>query len=584
MQLNKRPSGGARRVRHGTPPSPPTFGEHAVVIGERTAEQVKLTVGSACWPQAWSAPRSPAGSWPMGCSTVSIGAAEVREACGSRSARSSAAQHPGRGPPELAGDVLDKGIFPDRRGQPAPRAAGPDRPRGPGRRAPGRGPAGLRGAGGRPHPGGPGRAGAAVHRRAGPALRTGPGAPRAVRQFQGVTMDSEVPVRQRVIAVVGVLRADRPGLRPQLLPAAGGRAQPRPHGGRARPPQGRGLHGSTTPRASSISPRSASTTTSASTRPCSTWPTTTSSCSAGPAVPRHAGLDRRSTSENAEPSWTAPRRRPRWSPCARSATTSSRPRVEVTQVVAGAPAHGKLTGRRQDPGGRRPPRGQHRRRSARRSTGATRPGERVAFKVDRGRSRTSTVAVPLQEVDGQPRGRDPAARRVPRAAGQGVDPDPEQHRRPLGRADVHPVDHRQAHPRGPDRRAAASPGPARSPWTAAVLPVGGVAEKLIAVHRLGVDHLPHPRRQLRRRPGPACRTACAWSRWPRSKDALQFLRDPKVAAAAPALLGGRPGRGPVLGANPGTGRRVGAGSRPAPRRAAPAGQGPAAALAGEPSR
>ena len=88
--------------------------EHAVVIGERTAEQVKLTVGSA-WPQAGESGtevtgRELATGLPR---TVPVGVAEVREALREpvgqivQAVLTTLAEVP----PELAGDVLDKGIF-----------------------------------------------------------------------------------------------------------------------------------------------------------------------------------------------------------------------------------------------------------------------------------------------------------------------------------------------------------------------------------------------------------------------------------------------------------------------------------------
>src|SRR4029434_5557966 len=140
--------------------------EHAVVIGERTAEQVKLTVGSA-WPQPGETGtevtgRELATGLPR---TVPVGAAEVREALREpvgqivQAVLTTLAEVP----PELSDDGLDKGIYltggaprgacraspraghlPARRGQPGAPAAGPGPPRSPGGRAPGRGPAGLR--------------------------------------------------------------------------------------------------------------------------------------------------------------------------------------------------------------------------------------------------------------------------------------------------------------------------------------------------------------------------------------------------------------------------------------------------------
>jgi rod shape-determining protein MreB and related proteins len=88
--------------------------EHAVVIGERTAEQVKLTVGSA-WPQAGEGGtevtgRELATGLPR---TVPVAAGEVREALREpvgqivQAVLTTLAEVP----PELAGDVLDKGIY-----------------------------------------------------------------------------------------------------------------------------------------------------------------------------------------------------------------------------------------------------------------------------------------------------------------------------------------------------------------------------------------------------------------------------------------------------------------------------------------
>jgi rod shape-determining protein MreB len=88
--------------------------EHAVVVGERTAERVKLSIGSA-WPQpgegkAEVTGRELATGLPR---TVPVSAAEVREALREpvgqivQAVVSTLAEIP----PELAGDVLDKGIY-----------------------------------------------------------------------------------------------------------------------------------------------------------------------------------------------------------------------------------------------------------------------------------------------------------------------------------------------------------------------------------------------------------------------------------------------------------------------------------------
>src|SRR4029453_11903704 len=88
--------------------------DHAVVIGQRPAEQVKLTVGSA-WPQPGETGtevtgRELATGLPR---TVPVSAAEVREALREpvgqivQAVLTTLAEVP----PELAGDVLDKGIY-----------------------------------------------------------------------------------------------------------------------------------------------------------------------------------------------------------------------------------------------------------------------------------------------------------------------------------------------------------------------------------------------------------------------------------------------------------------------------------------
>jgi rod shape-determining protein MreB len=88
--------------------------EHAVVVGERTAEQVKLSIGSA-WPQPGEGEvevtgRELATGLPK---TIRVSGAEVREALREpvvqivQAVVSTLAEIP----PELAGDVLDKGVY-----------------------------------------------------------------------------------------------------------------------------------------------------------------------------------------------------------------------------------------------------------------------------------------------------------------------------------------------------------------------------------------------------------------------------------------------------------------------------------------
>ena len=88
--------------------------EYAVVIGERTAERVKLAVGSA-WPQPGEGGtevtgRELATGLPK---TVPVTAAEVREALAEPVGQivQAVVATLAEVPPELAGDVLDKGIY-----------------------------------------------------------------------------------------------------------------------------------------------------------------------------------------------------------------------------------------------------------------------------------------------------------------------------------------------------------------------------------------------------------------------------------------------------------------------------------------
>jgi rod shape-determining protein MreB len=88
--------------------------EYAVVIGERTAEQLKLTIGSA-YPQpgeqkAEVTGRELATGLPK---TVAVTAAEIREALEEPVGQivQAVVATLAEIPPELAGDVLDKGIY-----------------------------------------------------------------------------------------------------------------------------------------------------------------------------------------------------------------------------------------------------------------------------------------------------------------------------------------------------------------------------------------------------------------------------------------------------------------------------------------
>ena len=123
--------------------------------------------------------------------------------------------------------------------------------------------------------------------------------------------------------------------------------------------------------------------------------------------------------------------------------------AQVTQVVSGAPADGKL--RAGDEILEADGRAVDSTEDVRKAITSHQPGERVAFRVERGKAEKD-VAVQVQEVDDQPRVGILLRDVFPELPVKVTHRHREQHRRALGRADVHPVDHRQAHPRGPHRR------------------------------------------------------------------------------------------------------------------------------------
>ena len=202
--------------------------------------------------------------------------------------------------------------------------------------------------------------------------------------------------------------------------------------------------------------------------------------------------------------------------------------VEVTQVVSGAPADGKLLAGdkiRQADG--------HAVASieqVRKAINRHRVGERVAFRVDRGRTQKD-VSVQVQEADNQPR--------------VGIllrDLFPElpvkvsiQTQNNIGGPSaglmftLSIIDKLTPGDLTGGRRIA---GTGEIGLDGAVLPVGGVAEKLIAVHRLGVTTFFIPADNctgVRGQVPDGVRLVKVST----IEDALRFLRDPKVAATAP---------------------------------------------------
>ena len=202
--------------------------------------------------------------------------------------------------------------------------------------------------------------------------------------------------------------------------------------------------------------------------------------------------------------------------------------VEVTQVVSGAPADGKLLA-----GDRIVAADGHAVASidqVRKAINRHRAGERVAFRVDRGRAQKD-VSVPVQVADNQPR--------------VGIllrDLFPElpvkvsiQTQNNIGGPSaglmftLSIIDKLTPEDLTAGRRIA---GTGEIALDGAVLPVGGVAEKLIAVHRLGVTTFLIPAGNCAGVRGQVP-DGLRLVKVAKIEDALQFLRDPKAAANAP---------------------------------------------------
>ena len=202
--------------------------------------------------------------------------------------------------------------------------------------------------------------------------------------------------------------------------------------------------------------------------------------------------------------------------------------VEITQVLAGAPADGRLkpTDRILGADGRPV----HSTEQVRAAIGDHKAGERVAFKIER-LGRTSTVPVPLQQVDGEPRVGIVLRDLFPELPVK-VSIETQNH---IGGPSaglmftLSIIDKLTKEDLTAGRRIA---GTGEIALDGAVQPVGGVAEKLIAVHRMGVQTFFIPEGNcagVRGRVPDGLRLVKVAN----VQDALRFLRDPKVAAAAP---------------------------------------------------
>ncbi|HEY6707080.1 MAG TPA: S16 family serine protease [Actinomycetota bacterium] len=202
--------------------------------------------------------------------------------------------------------------------------------------------------------------------------------------------------------------------------------------------------------------------------------------------------------------------------------------VEVTEVVAGAPADGKLRagdeilaadGHLVDSTD-----------EVRKAITGHKPGERVAFRVERGKGEKN-VSVEVQEVEDQPR--------------VGVllrDLFPDlpvkvtiQTQNNIGGPSaglmftLSIIDKLTREDLTGGRRIA---GTGEIAVDGSVLPVGGVGEKLIAVHRLGVTTFLIPAENCAGVKGQVP-DGLRLVKVSKVDDALRFLRDPKAAATAP---------------------------------------------------
>jgi Lon-like protease len=202
--------------------------------------------------------------------------------------------------------------------------------------------------------------------------------------------------------------------------------------------------------------------------------------------------------------------------------------VEITDVLAGAPAKGRLkpTDRILEADGREV----HSTEQVRAAIRRHQAGQRVSFKIER-LGKTSTVAVPLEENDGQVRV-GVLLRDVFPPLPISVSIETQNH---IGGPSaglmftLSIIDKLTEEDLTAGRRIA---GTGEIALDGGVLPVGGVAEKLVAVDRLGVDTFFIPEGNcagVRGRVPKGLRLVKVAN----VKDALRFLRDPKAAAAAP---------------------------------------------------
>ena len=202
--------------------------------------------------------------------------------------------------------------------------------------------------------------------------------------------------------------------------------------------------------------------------------------------------------------------------------------VEVTEVVAGAPAHGKLRagdeilaadGHLVDSTD-----------EVRKAITGHKPGERVAFRVERGKGEKN-VSVEVQEVEDQPRVGILLRDLFPDLPVKVTIETQNNIGGPSAGLmfTLSIIDKLTREDLTGGRRIA---GTGEIALDGSVLPVGGVGEKLIAVHRLGVTTFLIPAENCAGVRGQVP-DGLRLVKVSKVDDALRFLRDPKAAASAP---------------------------------------------------
>ena len=202
--------------------------------------------------------------------------------------------------------------------------------------------------------------------------------------------------------------------------------------------------------------------------------------------------------------------------------------VEVTQVVSGAPADGRLkaTDRILEADGRPV----HSTEEVRKAITAHKAGERVRLKDER-LGRTSTVPVPVEKVEGESRV-GILLRDVFSDLPVKVTIETQNHIGGPSAGLMFTLSSSDKLTREDLTRGRRIAGTGEIALDGSVLPVGGVGEKLIAVHRLGVTTFLIPAENCAGVRGQVPH-GLRLVKVSKVADALRFLRDPGAAAGAP---------------------------------------------------